>query len=395
MATFPLATLAATVSDAGITAPLYSDIYTSLQASYRGIYGTDAYIDPDSQDGQLLAIVAKAISDCNQAAIAAYNAFSPTTAVGEGLSRVVKISGVSRNIATRSTVNLSITGVAGAVINNGSVGDTNGNRWDLPPAVVIPPAGVVVVTATARDAGNITASAGTVTEILTPTLGWQAATNPSVAITGAPVESDAALRQRQAISVALSSTTVLEGIVGAVSGIPGVKQVVAYENDTGAVDVNGLPAHSIALIVDGGSANQIAYAILVKKTPGAYTHGTTAIPVSDAFGLTNIIRFFVPTPVAIRVGITVQALAGYSSIVGDTIKANLVDYINNLRIGQNVDIPRLYLPAQLYGGLGSETFEVSSLLISEAPAPVAGANVDVAFNERATCLVADVLLTVV
>ena len=80
MATYPLATLAAQVTSTGISAPSYNDILSSLTASFQGIYGSDAYLGPDSQDGQLLAVVAQAIYDCNQTAIAVYNQFSPQTA---------------------------------------------------------------------------------------------------------------------------------------------------------------------------------------------------------------------------------------------------------------------------------------------------------------------------
>jgi hypothetical protein len=66
MATYPLPTLSAQVTSAGISAPAYSDILLSLQASFRAIYGSDAYLEADSQDGQFLAIMAQAINDCNQ-----------------------------------------------------------------------------------------------------------------------------------------------------------------------------------------------------------------------------------------------------------------------------------------------------------------------------------------
>ena len=63
--TTTLTTVAPTISASGITAPTYADIYAYFQAKYQAIYGTDVYIDPDSQDGQLLAVFAQAIADCN------------------------------------------------------------------------------------------------------------------------------------------------------------------------------------------------------------------------------------------------------------------------------------------------------------------------------------------
>ena len=102
MDTFPLPTLAPTITGAGISVPTYADILSSLQASVRQIYGEDIYVEPDSMDGQLLAIMAQAIYDCGQTAVAVYNSFSPQTAFGAGLSSVVKINHLARAIATNS-----------------------------------------------------------------------------------------------------------------------------------------------------------------------------------------------------------------------------------------------------------------------------------------------------
>ena len=62
-------------------------------------YGSDAVLTPDSQDGQLLAVFAQAIYDNGQALIAIYNSFSPATAQGAGLSSLVKINGLARDVA--------------------------------------------------------------------------------------------------------------------------------------------------------------------------------------------------------------------------------------------------------------------------------------------------------
>ncbi len=394
--TFPLPTLAAEVSATGISAPPYSDIYQSLQASFQGIYGSDAYIAADSQDGQLLAIFARAQSDSNRATIGAYNNYSPATSQGVGLSNAVKINGIARGVSTNSQASVLVVGQIGSVINNGRISDADSlHQWSLPASVTIPPAGEILVTATCLDLGAIEAPPGTLTAIVTPTLGWQTVSNPSSASPGAPVELDATLRQRQATSVALPSRTVLSGIVGAIADLDGVTQVVAYENDTNATDSNGLPAHSIALVVLGGDSDEIANAIYIKKTPGAYTYGTTEEIIIDEFGIPNTIRFFIPEPVEIMAEITIKVTTGYTTAIADEIKAAVAAYINALGIGKKVDVGRLYLPAQLYGGVGLETFEVDDIEIAEVPGPVGSADVLVPFNERPTCDVADITITVV
>ena len=99
-----------TIDENGIFKPDYADALAYLEAEFRAIYGEDIYIEPDSQDGQMLAIFAAAIDGCNAQAVAIYNAFSPSSARGVGLSSVVKINGIKRLVASYSTVDLVITG---------------------------------------------------------------------------------------------------------------------------------------------------------------------------------------------------------------------------------------------------------------------------------------------
>ena len=66
----------ATIDATGIHAPTYNDILEELKENYRTIYGEDTYLEPDSQDGQFVAVLALAISDANAMAVATYNAFS-------------------------------------------------------------------------------------------------------------------------------------------------------------------------------------------------------------------------------------------------------------------------------------------------------------------------------
>ena len=390
-----VSSIAPVIDENGITIPDFSEVLDWLTTKYQGIYGADIYLGNDSQDGQFVGIIAKAIHDCNSAVVAAYNARSPSTAKGNGLASVVKINGLKKQAASYSTVDIEVVGVAGTEINNGIVADTNSNKWALPSYVLIPSSGSVTVTATATTEGDIAAAAGTVTKIQTPVYGWQTVTNPGAAEPGADVETDAALRVRQSKSTAIPSLTVLDGIVGEVGALAGVTQVKPYENDTDTTDSNGLPAHSISLVVLGGDAAAIATAIQKKKSPGTYTHGSTSVSVIDSRGIANTIRFYTPTPVPVAVAIQLHALTGYTTAIATAIKQAVADYINALSIGQAVMLTRLYLPANLNGDSDSQTFELTSLQIAAKPGTPGAADVAIAFNARATCSVSDISIAVV
>lgn len=386
---------ACTIDATGIHTPLYGDILNYLQTQYRGIYGQDVYLENDSQDGQLLGIFALALSDVNAMAVATYNSYSPATAQGNGLSSQVKINGIQRKVPSNSTVDLYLVGQAGTIITNGYALDENNVQWLLPSTVTIPVSGDITVTATAGTAGDIQAPAGTITIIGSVTLGWQTVTNPGDAVPGAPVETDAELRLRQTLSTELPSQTLLEGTVGAIAQIAGVTRYQPYENDTDTTDANGVPPHSISIVVEGGDAQTIAQTILSKKGPGAGTYGTTQETIIDSVGIAHTVSFFRPTPAPISVRVSLQVFAGYNTNIGIEIQQNIVDYINSLAIGDDVFNGRVYLPAQLYGSADSKTYKILAIYLSRDGNPVvAGADVTIGFNEVATAQLSDVSVTI-
>jgi uncharacterized phage protein gp47/JayE len=384
-----------TVDETGIHVPAYADVLTYFQGAYRAIYGSDVIIDNDSQDGQLLALFSLAVSDANSMAAAVYNAFSPATAQGAGLSSVVKINGIARNIASYSTVDLDIVGQAGTTITSGIATDDSGNQWILPAVVNIPPSGAITVTATASAIGAQAASVGAVNSIATPTRGWQSVTNSSSATEGAPVETDAALRRRQTTSTAIPSTTILDGIMGALAALDGVLRYRPYENDTDSTDANGIPEHALAIVIEGGDVQAIANTIAFKKTPGGPTFGSTSETVIDNYGIAKTINFSRPSLVTITVAISLKVLAGYTEAVETSIKQAVVGYINGIEIGGGesgtVEWDGAISAAKSVSG--SASFRMSSLALSRS----SGAGTpDVAmnFDEAATADLTNITITV-
>lgn len=331
-----MANLSCIIDSTGITAPNYNDVLTNLKDSYYSIFGSDAYLGNDSQDGQLLAIFAAAINDCNASTINTYNSFSPAYAQGAGLSSNVKINGIKRLVPTNSTAIVEVIGQAGTIINNGVVSDINSRSWNLPTQIIIPISGTITVLATAIDQGAITAPVGSISGIGTPTRGWQSVNNTSDAVPGNPVETDAQLRQRQTVSTSYPAVAVVNSISAAVANTTGVVQSVVYENSTATTDSNGIPGHSISVVVYGGDPINVATAIANKKTPGTGTYGTTSEVVQ--IGSTSMtIYFYEATTRGTTATINIIAKTGYTSTIGDQIKADLAAYITSLSIGQPIE----------------------------------------------------------
>ena len=406
MTTYPLLTLACSVTQDGISAPSYSDILLSLQASYRGIFGADTVLDESTQDGQWLAIQALAQHDSNNATILTYNQFSPKTAVGAGLSSVVKINGISRLVPTNSTCDVLIIGRPGTLISGGIVGDNikMGTRWALPALVGIPIGGAVTVTSTSTTPGSVSMAAGVLTVMLTPTAGWQSVTNAASAATGNPIERDADLRMRQSKSTMGPGQSQAASSYSALGQLPGVIAVSYINNTASTPDANGIPGHTIAWVIQGGDSAAIGAVIGFNKGVGAGTFGATSqLFIDPVSGRTETVYFSRPTLQTISVAITIKALAGYNNSIGIEIEDAVAAYLSSLTIGVPVLLTRLQVPAQLAGPFGNAvaafstdagTYEVTALAIAIAPAGPAGADLPIAWNQRATCSRANVVLSV-
>lgn len=372
------------ITESGPVVPGYDDVYNAIVADFQSIFGSDVYIAPDSQDGQMLAIFAQAISDLNQQAANVYYQFSPQTATGVGLDSVVKVNGIRRASATSSIATVDLIGQGNTIINAGVVGDdlNLGTQWSVPSGTVIPAGGLITVTVTSLTLGSVIVPAGHISRIIGgSTSGWQKAQNSSLPTPGAPIETDPALRERQSISVSLPSLTPLGAIVGAILALDGVIRVQPYENDTDTWDSNGIPEHSISMVVEGGVVTDIATAIAAKKNPGTGTYGSTTTIVIDPAGVANTINYMQLVLVAVQVTVYVRTLTGFATTTGALIQECVAAFISDLSIGETSYISRLYAPANLSGDVCTittgltqsqldtlaDTYVISAIVQSRAP----------------------------
>ena len=411
------ATPICTVDATGIHKPTLATVLSYFTSGYMAIYGSDVYLGSDSQDGELMGLLGSALDDANAMCVQAYQSYSPATAQGAGLSTVVKINGIARNVSSNSSVPILVVGVATSAIANGLIADAAGHQWLLPASVVIPPEGQITVTATCQTPGAVALSSGATSvnngglTILNPTRGWQSVTATANATLGAPVETDPQLRIRQSNSTMIPSTTMLGGIVGALWTIPGVARLRVYQNETESPDDSGIPGYSIAVVMDGGDAQTIAETISHQKF-ACGTYGTTTETVIDDYGVAHSINFFYVTEPPITWQVSITAGPTFSVNTVALIQASMASYTNAAGIGNGIQLTRAYAAAYLApsiaaaaqalqdaiaGGdaqtiatatrlftalnLAAATYEVTALTVARDGAPLAAADVSIAFNE--------------
>lgn len=371
------------LTSAGPVVPSYTDYQSALLQSYLSIYPANASLTPSDADYQWISAVALMLSDTVQFAVLILNSFGLFTSSGAGQDAQYSNLGIQRLPATNSTVTVTLTGTAGTIITNGTVYDTSGNVWTLPSSVTIGSGGTVDVTATAQNPGPLTAAAGTVTGIGTPTAGWTSVTNAAAAAPGTNAETDAAFRARAVISTLLPSQTTFNATLAAVAAVAGVTRSTGYNNPNDYADSYGNPPHSITIVVQGGTPADIAQAIYDNYGLGAQTNGTTTVEVTDAqSGQLQPISFDIATETNIYVTLNIAPLAQpVTSATTSAVQTAIVAYLNSLNIGQVVSIAALYATAMAQAGnLAQPNFSVISIAAGTSPSPTGTSDIVIAFD---------------
>lgn len=324
------------IDDTGIHVPNYTDILEYYISKAKLIFGSDIYLEEDSQDYQMYSIIARAAAASFQAAVDSYNARNPDQAFGNTLDGLVVINGIERKPAGYSTVSLDLLGLPYTLIRGGVVESDSGYRWNLPEEVVLDSQGKATVSAIAQEEGSIVALSGEITTILTPTYGWSSVNNPNAANIGQDVESDSQLKMRRKVAVATPSQTELESLTAGIDNIQGVTDFQVYENDTKVTDARGLPGNSICIVVEGGADEDIVRAIGIRKNMGVLSYGDVTLPYTNRYNTTLDISFFRPVYVPVYIKVNINPLAGYTNEVGNQIKEAIANYFQELKIGNNL-----------------------------------------------------------
>lgn len=367
-----------------------------LNDNMKAIFGDNFNVSPESPDGQVDGVISESNANLWEIAEYVYDAFNPSTASGVPLSNLVQLNGITRQPAVASRVSLTLTGVAGTVIQAGSITRTNdtGDIFITDTEAILDALGSAVVFATAENTGAIQANANTIQIIETPVTGWDTVNNPTAAIVGRDDETDPELRARRARSQAINAQAVLDAMFAAVSNIEGVTKATVLENDTDVIDANDLPPHSFEVIVVGGEDQEIGDTIWLKKSAGITTVGTTTVQVLDTQGIPHDINFQRPTTVDIFVEVDLTTFAGYPADGDDQVKQAIVDYANGdlvegegFGLSQDVIYTRLFTPINFVPG-----HEIDALRIGIAPSPTGTVNIPIAVTEISNFLVVNIIV---
>ncbi len=320
------------------------EILQEIVDDQRATMGAAVVTTPDSVLGQLNGIFAAKVAELWEVAEAIYSSQFVDSASGSALDRLGLLTGAYRLEATQSVAVVRCSGTDGTVLPIGRVVsvDPTGERFVSIEGGTIS-GGFVDLRFASETFGPVVANAGTLTEIETPVSGWTAATNPEDADIGRNIETDAEFRARRAELLEVSGDATLEAIRSDVRVVPGVEQAIVYENPDDTTNGDGMPPHSIEVVVIGGEDDDIAAAIFASKAAGIDTHGTEAVVVEDSQGFEHTIRFTRPTQLTLELQAVLRLEPGVDEVAAATaVRDAFVARLQDLEIGKTIYISSLY-----------------------------------------------------
>ena len=192
---------------------------------------------------------------------------------------------------------------------------------------------------------------------------------PQYGLTRAAGETDAAARARIQRSLAGRSTAMADSLRSAVLACPGVRDAKVYVNDTGETDGNGVPGHSVSVVVRNGQAEDIVQAIFDKKAPGIGTYGNVTENAYDAQGAAHPVSYQRYSDKMVFVYVYARLLdGGDQAAVEAAVPYAVADFINELGLGKDLTVPQLYGVAYAADPAVANSFVITDIQVT----PVGG-----------------------
>lgn len=299
------------------TQPELLSQYTTL---FQRIYGSDIDVSSSSPDGQLINEFIQSVLDVEDLLTQINNMFDPDNAIGVILDQRVAINGIQRQAGTFTITNITIVtsqsvnlyGIDQSIQPIYTVSDSAGNLWELVTTQLGVLAGTHVFAFQAANPGALLTVPNTITVQVTIVLGVVSVNNPTTYTTlGLNEESDANLKLRRQKSVSLASQGYRAGLLAALLNINGVTSAFIYENDTSATDLDGVPGHSIWVIVSGSASNTaIAMAIYQKRNAGCGMFGQTSYNIVQVDGTSFTVFWDFVIPQNLFIAFTATSING-------------------------------------------------------------------------------------
>lgn len=317
----------------GLQTLTQNEIVAGLTKDLQDIYGEDINVESNSPDGQAINIFAQMLEDQYELLSQVNASFDPDQAVGVVLDQRCAINGIQRKAGTYTYVTIDVETDRSVTLQGldlyseeqaYTVSDGQGNRFVLSATSAIN-SGTSQLVFRALNVGNVEVLPNTITTPVTIVIGVKSVNNPGVAITqGTNEETDAELRERRKRSVSIGNQGYTDGLLAALENLSDVTRANVYQNRSNTTDADGIPGHSIWVVVLGGTDAEIGQVMDNKVAGGVGMKGSQSVNVQQSDGQVATYYFDRPSAQTLYVQLDITPLNG-QTIVYDDIKSALVN----------------------------------------------------------------------
>ena len=344
--------MADSFTENGLTVASNPELVSQLENDFKTIYGDDINIEQNSPDGQLINIFAQGGTDIRELITQLYDSFDPDSASGRVLDERCAINNVYRKGGTRTTVNITIVtdravhldGASEDFLSGYTIQDDAGTKFVLSNSVDLPAGTNTNIEFQSQEIGAVETTPNTITTPVEVVLGVISVTNPTAGSTGVNEETDAQLKIRRRQSLSIGSTGYLNGLQASLSQLEGMVDVKVYENikDTPA---DTIPPHSIWVVVDGGTAEDIADTIYKKRSAGCGMKGSQTYTIITPSGQNFVAKWDNKLTKALSIKFNIQKTLSTATFDTNAIAQYMADHLS-FGIGEGADTSDITTMAQ-------------------------------------------------
>lgn len=351
----------------GFVAPTYEEVLDSVMDDFQQRFGTDIVLTSNSNFGIIARLIAWRETLLIQELQKTYYSAYISTATESSLDRLGANLDLPRKVATPSFADIEIKTEEEYLIQAGEQFETaDGVLFDLIKDVVTSknPDGTYTGIGTVQsvDTGaynNVLPD--TINIMYNPDENIISVTNPEKAAGGQDYEDDATYRARLIMENVAKPGPSAAGIKSALMNLSGVRQVNVVENPNAEANQYGDPPYSVHIYVLGGKEQDIAQCLVDHVAAGITMAGTKQIAAPDNTGTPQTVSFDFAKDKPIYATVQIRTNEEWNADEGvQDVKQAIADYVNNLLMGQEVYLTKIYPSIYSIPGVGEAKVQIGT-----------------------------------
>ncbi len=380
-----------TKSDNGLKLSDTSTILQQVQNVFLTAF-PNLNVEPSTPQGQIITAITELFTKA-QTDIVEFANVILNGGTGIWLDAYCKTNfGIIRKTASKGSVTALISGAIGTVIPAGFIAKSGDYEFETISEYIIATSGNVYAELFAKDDGDFSINADTLTTIITPVSGVERITNPYESVSGSDTETDNKLRLRASNSLTYRATSIFDGMLAQILQLSGVSKIAGYENNTKNIVTYKniiLEPNSIAVVVKGGDLQAIGKVILENKTVGADVMGDIDINVYEEISKqTSTMRIYRPTKVALKAELQVAINNLTTQDYADQLKNQIMSIIDAYDINDEI------IPFQVASGISLPNLQLADFKMGLVSATATYNPIQLNFTDEATISPANIVVSV-